>query len=64
MKKQTATETDANLLHAFLVIYQLNQQPSWEGLPYGVIKELCHSALDNVISAPFTISLLETLVNS
>lgn len=64
MKKQTATERDANLLHAFLAIYQLTQQPRWEDLPYGVIKELCHSALDNGISAPFTISLLETVVNS
>lgn len=56
VKKQTATEGDANLPHALLVIYQPNQPPRWGDLSYNVIEELRHSALDNGISAPFTVN--------
>lgn len=56
-------EGDAVLLHAFPVIYQPHQLPIWESLPYAVVKELHRSAINNGISAPFTTSLLETVVN-
>ncbi|TRZ08530.1 hypothetical protein HGM15179_018577 [Zosterops borbonicus] len=64
VKKQAAVEGDAYFLHVFPVIYQPHQLPRWESLPYGVRKEMRCSAMDNGISAPFTTSLLETVVNS
>ena len=63
-RKEAILRGDGDTLQAFPVLYQLNQVPRWEPLPYEAVKELRKSVRTYGVQSTFTYNLLVAIGDS
>ncbi|KAM4643130.1 uncharacterized protein AAGF69_015339 [Amazona ochrocephala] len=55
---------DADVLHAFPVVYVPDQDLRWESLSYAFIKDIRQTVMDHGLGAPYTTHLIQSLCDT